>query len=662
MPKRKILPRKDSSKYDSLSFGTFPDNENLFNDQRTMIFTSSILDMPTGLPKDYSTTFRGSETYGDLVSSSSIYITGNIKSPIFDHFMRIDPNYSSSSEPFKEVSQFEQGKFSDPFYATGSAGFVGDGSFSTPLKDKVKINLSFPISQKTTMLAKTSSIYYLNTKQSRWEIPQNATADHVGPWEKICYGANAWYYTSPSAPRGSFFPEDQIGFNQYGHSITSGSLNKFRGADTQFSDWVTRSTQSDYLLGETFYSTPTANQLYELMTKNNEKTLTLNQDYNANDEQLFELPINQPFLIEKIVYEIPMMLGQDWFNDSTVVANPITSSYVNGSYTIQGGIWPGGMPGGLNSNFYDMGGPGITVALFSQVNQGIKKIRDLIANDVITHSNDVDYNINTRTPAILARNFLDGMGGIEKVGGVVAYTNNSFTGSVFINSKAKISNGITNRALFVGASFDWVNPFYIQQVNNKNPGLTPGSTGEDHLRFFREIEKLLIKESNVCRAFYDPVGRSGSGFSPSGGSIFGGEYALPQNSVFSSGYLTNPVSEMADEDFEKLITGYKSQIYYFLGLQDLQFWMPTFERTERISPYLVQPGQKLLISISKTRPAYKGANVQTTPTDILVGRVKLMAEEYEYVSRAGHDVQLNTGSINITIYGSYVKNGSSYIP
>jgi hypothetical protein len=84
----------------------------------------------------------------------------------------------------------------------------------------------------------------------------------------------------------------------------------------------------------------------------------------------------------------------------------------------------------------------------------------------------------------------------------------------------------------------------------------------------------------------------------------------------------------------------------------------------RPAPYLLMPGDKLTLSISKTRPViYKSfltavsvgsGSPITPPYDV--------AKHYQAYSLSGshNSVVLNTGSIDITLFGSYIQEGSEY--
>jgi hypothetical protein len=81
----------------------------------------------------------------------------------------------------------------------------------------------------------------------------------------------------------------------------------------------------------------------------------------------------------------------------------------------------------------------------------------------------------------------------------------------------------------------------------------------------------------------------------------------------------------------------------------------------RPSPYLMLPGDKLTISMSKTRPAIDRAKDSGTQFQPFMGPSG--ARYNNYILTGSHGtVMLNTGSINITVYGSYIQEGEEYHP
>lgn len=637
MARRKILPRKEASRYDSVSFGSFPTDDAPFNDLKTFVITSSVIvDLTTGLPVTYvldsaaSASFKGAKTYTDLLLTevSGVYATGSVQPGLFDIFLRLDPSISSSIEPFKEVSLFEQGNFIDPFYATGSLPEIGNGTFDSELKNKTKINLSFSINSKTTMLAKTSSIYYLNVKNGVWEIPSNASSEMLGPFEKIGVGTGVG-----TNSRGAFFIEDQVGFDAYGNCLISGSLDMFRNAHPEYS-------HSDYYLGKIYDRTTFA----DLITKDYPNSIQRNQKYDATSEQQFELPIDQPFLIEKIVYEMPFCFGNDWFLDKTTMF-PITASlkdYINTNIAGHTGYGVGSL--------YDEGGPGISVSLFSQIPYGTGTIRDLVSHDLITHADDENTKLNVYTfnsgTASEAFHFIPvGVGAYTTPGAVVngIYSGNktTFTGSVVVKSTAAISNGIK---------------MLIES------GSELQSYASDSSDKFKSIFSIPYIDTDVRTTAMNPFGRGMTGFSPSGGSIFGGEYSLVQDSkIANSNTIKNPFFTSNVSEINNAYTLVSATLQQKPS-RDCYLMLNNFYLSKKQSPYLIYPGQKLLLAVSKTRPIFRNISLRTNNTNITYARASLVSSSYYYTSPAGHDVQFNTGFLNITIYGSYVRADGAFIP
>lgn len=640
MSRRKILPRKDVSRYDSTSFVSYPKDDLSFNDLKTIVISgSTVIDMPTGLPIQFITDsaakgrFRAADTLTNLIQTevSGVYITGSVKAGLFDRLLRIDPSHSSTLEPFKEVSLFEQGNFDVPFFASGSLPEIGNGTFDSELKNKVKINLSFSINSQTAMLAKTSSIYYLNVQNGSWELPQNAVSEMVGPFEKNGVG-----YLGLGNSEGAWFLEDAIGFDAYGNCLASGSLDKYRYS-------AGSPAQSSEFLGDFYDTYVHAERFAKLMTGENPKSFQVNSKYDANADQLFSLPIDQPFLIEKVVYEIPFCFGNDWFLDRTTTF-PITASggdYINTTTAV----------GSTVTFLHDEGGPGITVSLLSQVAYGTGSIRDLVSHDLITHTDDVTsrLDIYTFNSGTLGERFLVTTVGVDKLvspGGIISGTLKngitSFTGSAEVRSEASISNGIKLSSTYLGI----------------------GLLGSNTTAAFKSIFGTKVMNPNYfLLTGHNPFGRGMTGFSPSGGSIFGAEYSLPQKIFESKNYFYEENPTIREEKAnENLAIPGVGNILAEKPLNDISWCPNSFFTVKKQSPYLVYPGQKLMIAVSKTRPIFKNISLRTNNTDMVYARASLVSSSYYYTSPAGHDVQFNTGSLNVTIYGSYVRADGAYLP
>jgi len=79
------------------------------------------------------------------------------------------------------------------------------------------------------------------------------------------------------------------------------------------------------------------------------------------------------------------------------------------------------------------------------------------------------------------------------------------------------------------------------------------------------------------------------------------------------------------------------------------------------SPYLLLPGDKLTLILSKTRPVIHKVTHGKNPsyeTDFYGVRYF----EHALLTGSHGTVMLNTGSIDLTLYGSYVRQGVEFNP
>lgn len=543
-------------------------------------------------------------------------------------------------KPFSEDTRFEQGNNDDPFYATGSIASIGEtpGSFSRDLFNKEQIKVNFSVKSKTSMLPNSSSVYYFNISTGQWSIPSNSLKDHVGPFGNVSI--------SDGATNGSTFIEDFIGFDYSGNSFVSGNLNIIR-SDTSFSG-RTQKLQTNRGFSQNIFSRSESSQW---LVEDFPKTLTRNSDYDASAEQTFTIPIDKPFLIEKIVIEIPFCFGDSWFRDMSGI-NYAYSSGNSAQYTLTLNSAP---LIGQKANLIDQGGPAITVSLMSQKKFGSDSIRDIIGKNLISHISDsVGTNVNLTKHSMNNFWYLS-PGGLDAdlVNTVVDYTTvNSkrvFTGSLINKITPKVSNG--------------VGLICLNNIVDFSP------TIEKMVQFAKEqLSNEFIGAKNFVLSGVDAFGRGLTGFAPSGGSIFGGEYVTAgldvqnekgdiKNQLFIS---DDTLRQQKLSEIESKFTGNVTNIVGSLS--------NIFIGSSKDSPYLLNPGEKLVLVVSKTRPTLKemkiDINTVANPDAELTGRGTLLSSSYfnDIKNSQGHDAQFNTGSINITFYGSYVRAGNSYIP
>lgn len=720
MSRRKILPKKEVRRYDSVDFVSHPIVS--FNDQKTIEFVSgTIIDMPSGLPKDYVLThaqsYPGVELLSDLSvpEISGVYVTGSVISSRLDNFIRVDPLYSASLDPFSEQFQPEQGNFLDPFFATGSIASIGEvGSFSAALKDKIQIRLTIPVKQKTKMLPNSSSIYYLDVNNGTWSAPPGATFG--GPFDAMSFRAHSLdQYDSLgiAGSPGSTYIEDKIGFDAYGNPTGVGNNYKWPtyvfdgseiGEDSLFDKTKINEPKKVRHTSEYFgkyHSFGRSNS--EILASDYGVSAQRNTEYDASNNQTFTLPIDYPFLVEKMVIDLPFCFGNGWFYDKTIstVISVLSTDYLYSStpsawdqYTIDrmNGFLP----------LFDSGGPGVTISLFSEVPSQYK-FRDLIASCMIDHNydaviepviktiygkpyNNPDPDISGISPYqnISLYSCLTGTdeSNSENIGcyvtaSVDGFGNRFFTGSVQLRMTPSISNGSTLTSISPTAlSIINGTNLYDTLLKNKYGGFYTWLDWYPHApsdrqsyddiayKFFQDVlgSEYISAPMGGFVHNVDAFGRAMTGFAPSGGSVFGKEFST--NQTYKPGSLIkNPFYVENAVQRGNILLSASSSISDPSGpiAGFGQVWTKSLG-TKIPSPFLVVPGQKLILAASKTRPAHDYFSVNIT--DVVQGLGTLLSSSYfMYLNDPeGHDVTLNTGSINITFYGSYVKSNSGYVP
>ena len=355
--RRRILPRASLRERDSqLTLPTVArtgdsrggNSISTFDDRRSIAYKRDIVNYPTTIPRFYGETGLGLADRQNLFSGE-FFLTGNVVKSLVQDFIGNDPQQYVT--PFVENKLFENdpGSDVDSFYTVGSSvNDVGYG-FKQPLKSKTQIRLSLRVDHKTRMFEASSSIYYYNSSTKRWQYPtasfQNGAYDIA---DSIMDVAN------------NRLIEVDRGFNAFGFNIASGSASRTeRAAGNKGTDGIINTGWTK------------DNETYAI-SKIYSKSIQNNECYAANQDESFTLSINQPFLIEKAVIDLPIEAGPGWFKDTTQCFMPINGS---SPYAF--------------SNLFDVGGPALTVALYNQISLGRNTSRrDLILSGTITHQID----------------------------------------------------------------------------------------------------------------------------------------------------------------------------------------------------------------------------------------------------------------------------------
>ena len=566
--------------------------------------TQGQVNYPTTLPRFLGGTAPGTLEKQNLFTGDFL-VTGSVVKSAADPYL-IERS-ALSTAAFNEEKSFEQ-SMSSSFYLTGSSlNDVGPG-FDGSLKSKTQIKLQFPVDTAVQLPGVTSSIYYYNRGNKSWNVPQNTSYTLAAGATTHPAGqpGGDWMdptWNSAGTNTGTWFAEDARGFGPIGNVRASGSHQQSAAYD-----------QTDGNFGPlvVYNATNTINALNQRYPK----SVANNDEYQPTNDETFTLPITAPYLIEKAVIEIPFSMGAGWFLDQTQTRFPVPY------YAIP-----------PNNEAADFGGPGMTVALHRVVQLSEKSPtparRDLILTGTITHQADnIRSVVLANTPDITGAGDpgffqLRNVGFLsyaDRASAVVTPTNNQFTGSVMIECEATVAHGM---------------------MLNFKQAIT-GAIGS--VQSLLTTPNLTLQNTLGLTAIQNPspFGRGGTGFDQSGRSILGKEFGTLQNLSDPSGATVPNPFYVASGSLPSNITAAQVTAAQNSGTLAVTT-IPLVGHFK--SPYLVMPGDKLVLSLSKVRPA-------------IFSRVaSWFSGSYP---GTGHDVQLTVGTISITLYGSQVKEGVEF--
>ena len=379
--------------------------------------------------------------------------------------------------------------------------------------------------------------------------------------------------------------EDHRGFGPIGNYNASGSNNPSTNSGTS-----------------TNINTPYSFQnVTNALNKSYGKSVLNNGNYEATLDETITLDISQPFLIQKAIIEIPISAGPGWFQDKTTSFIPLSSSMKS----------------------FDFAGPGITFSLMNQVKLGNGSRRDLILTGTFTHTNDLVKEITLSNFPSLTNDFqlrptgflsyADPPAGVVRPDG-----SNAFTGSVLLKTEPLISNGpilkMTKDMLNSTAS---TNRGQLQRlISQPTLSLTSGSAE-------------FAVGYNI--AYINALGRSSTAM-VSGRSVFGRDFVTTQELVDSRGNIANPFYVTGSSSANLVAQAATGSRFRAISAIPLN--------SHHRSPYLVMPEDRLVISISKSRPFFYAEGLGGS----------------RFSGSIAHDFSLITGSVNITLYGTFLSN------
>lgn len=647
--KRKILPRNLLRERDARNnmpiiartgYG-MPSNRAFqrFDDRRTIAYvTGTVINYPTTLERFYGGDTTDTTERQDLFTGDFL-VTASISQSAIEQYTEISRN-NTKIEPFNETNKVEQSQsatnVSNLYFMSGSLPELYAG-FDKSLKSKTQVRISLPVDYNIQMPGLTSSIYYYNSRTHSWNVPQKSspsllssstTSTSGGDWSS----STTWHSSSGGPIHGKWINEDARGFSAFGNIVASGS--------NEVTNTVIDQTDVE------IFSEYDPKTVVRALNKTFSKSVRVNYEYQPNIDETFKLPITEPFLIEKAVIELPFSAGPGWFNDNTRCWRPRNDDYLCG----------------LN-----LSGPALTVALFRKVQFGrdfskmgkgrTSSVLDLILTGTIIPVGDdisklrIDYvrpNAGPYPNPSIQKVFFASAYGFRTAGypaaAVVSANQSSyFTGSVTLNTTALNAVG---ELLIMYDSIFFDSALKIEPVYS----------------FFQSRDTINLLNSNIIAsdnnayvysAQFAPFGRAQSGLVPSGRSALGRELSTLQRRSDNAGtYARNPFYVGADGLTTNADYAYIPTFLEWLRAQIalaqthlVEFAAPIPNISNEPCPYLVMPDDELALSISKMHPVvFEGAG------------------QYPWLSGSAvqHDVGLITGSINITFYGSLIRENSEF--
>jgi len=648
----KFLPRKIISSLPSTK--DLVPLAGLFDDRKTLNFVDNsnvVVHMPSTLPSrligntssDIDVSLRQL-----LFTSGSLQVTSSMRKhvvnsqlEVFNSLERLnapfDFSFNESQKSYQEVSAAVDG-----FYATGSAlEIFGDG-FTAPLKSKTQFHFSLPITKQVTMPPASASLYYYDSDKKSWALP-NVSSNPKKNRETLVAAANSeaeitqFFFFLSSIYR---VTENSILFDAVGRKTVSGSFAPdIYGQSASEIGAIFNKRVADGV--PTFRGGP---QLVgSAISEKYRKSVTDDPDFYPQKSQMISFPADYPFLIEKIVVDIPLYISGGWFEDRTT-CNKAFGTNLLGTAT------------GHTSGAIDFGGPGLTFAIMCPRKGLNNSYMDLIASGTITSVGDnISGTLLYKNPG-MSHYFLRPIGfkSFSNPTTVLSGTNNVFHGTARLELESSIAGGLTivrnDRSLSGSANatiMDSNRQAAVSLLTNYSLLANGGTEYNTNDRSSTaDVSLYLNRSPRVYIQQISPLSRGASGLEFNGNSILGGTIAnynqedVIKNPLYysSSGSLSSELKSKIDS------SGFTFESVMAYSLVD-----------SRPSPYLMLPGDNITVSISKTRPviySMSGSNDAGVYT---------VYNNYALSGSHG-TVALNTGSIEMTVYGSYVKEGMEYHP
>lgn len=642
----KFLPRKLAK--DTGSSKQIVRSPGVYDDRKTFsFFTGSTNAATVYMPSTLSTRLHGDsgetniEALQTLIGTTgSITVQGKQNKASIDSLMDQleliesrkphDNSFNESQKNYKTIA-------SSNFYSNNSSlSLFGEG-FAQSLNSKTQFHLSLPVNKKSVMPSTSPSVYYYDAYKKCWVAmdpnghrnPESTTVSLAGEADDI------YYYRVTETSRG---------FDAVGRKITSGSRVNNLNPSTA---GVGSIFQTDDIFGTVFNRTISASysqtSVQKALNKSYRNSITDNPKFFPDSTKQIQFSVDEPFLIEKVVVNLPLYADNEWFKDVT------SCNRAYGDSTPVDGVASGAI---------DFGGPGLTFSIFCPRKSGNVTYMDLITSGTITHHIDnksevlIKKDPDQKYYSIRPVGFLAFSNPTAVVSGVWNGSQHVFDGKVKLEMEASVAGGVTfarndRSQKNTNANYVASNASKAEKLlTTKELSVNSGETYNAYDIYENNVNEYEQRSARVYIQQVSPLARGTSRQEFNGNSILGGNIAYSNVESF----VKNPL--YVSESLGKL----PSEFQTILGDPTFNFDAVSLYSTvdSRPAPYLVMPGDKLTFCVSKTRPVIDRMALSSI----------IMSTYYDfsdYTLTGSHDaVVLNTGSIDVTIYGSYVREGVEY--
>lgn len=719
MSSRRNSPREDLRKIDSNST-IFSQMGSSFDDRRSINITNSGtlgsvvgVNFPTSLPILYA---NSSENPSLLLSTQTslsvkpsdfpgkVIGTGTSVSSI-EQWLELEraKTIPESSEPFDESVAIE---LSDSirdteFYASGTKASDYALGFGQNIGAKTIIRLRYTILSETLLRGSTSSIYYYDPY--RMTVCEWIGDDLRDPGAD--YSPGAMVDSIGFTPLGTF--SSNVQKHDYDRIFKYSTVN-----DNPYGTGYQHSDRCHPGCATGFGSYDTTQWKMSALNSYNSGAITVSSSYAIAKSGTISLNglIDRPFLVEKVIVRMPIKAGPGWTQDMTRTKRTFGFQDFESYGSLSASLRPTYASGSLRDSYedwpIDVGGPCITVGLMNQLTPSCRDVvvtgtiiptKDNVSgiNFELTHLTSA-YGVGSVSSTTIEHHSLtfEGFKSFGRQSSAVVYPDDSgyFTGSVVVPMDVMTSNGVISQLRHVtgdGATYEESDHFCTDDNGDGVPlhdyyaygtGLVDKMTylwtdvnGDlyvppiPYLGSYCEETVTLGSRKEMIMSI-NPCSRNQSGFSHTGRSI-------RDMSSIQSKKIQNTLYPFKSkiEQFLLSLSSSLGSIYLNTG-EDDDVPIARFEVTPdiayveenvQVAPYVLDPKDRLIFFISKCRPVKscsanyaKRMNGIETPVSpgSTSGTGSAVSVTYSVLT-GSHDVRISAGTLEISLFGSYVQEG-----